>query len=149
MSGTTDAPDKLQALRAQLAAATTPAERVEATLKLAEELWLKDPVTVRPLLEQVVAEADAAGRPSDRGRAAYMLGELARRAGDLDGAARHAETVLKVADATGDRRIRASGLNLVGIMHEERREHQSALECFEEYLEISGKSGLGVANGRH
>jgi DNA-binding NtrC family response regulator/tetratricopeptide (TPR) repeat protein len=143
MSGTTDAPDKLQQLRERVNSAVTPAERVEATLELAEELWLSDPVTVRPLLEQVVAEADAAGRPSDCGRAAYMLGELLRRAGDLDGAARYAETVFKVADATGDRRLRACGLNLVGIMHEERGETRSALECFEEYLEITRQIGSG------
>jgi DNA-binding NtrC family response regulator/tetratricopeptide (TPR) repeat protein len=143
MSGTPTSPDKLQALRTRLASAATPAERVEATLLLAEQLWLSDPVTASPLLEQVVAEADAAGRPSDRGRAAYMLGELARRAGDLDGAARHAETVLKVADATGDRRVRAYGLNLVGIIHEQRGESQSALECFEESLEVSRQIGFG------
>ena len=141
MSGATDTPDKLQVLRAQLAAATTPAERVEATLKLAEKLWLSDPVAAKPLLEQVVAEADAASQPKDRGRAAYMLGELLRRAGDLDGAARCAETVFKVADASDDRRTRASGLNLLGIIHRERNELQSALDCFKEYLEISRQIG--------
>jgi DNA-binding NtrC family response regulator/tetratricopeptide (TPR) repeat protein len=143
MSETPTSPDKLQALRDRIASASTPAERVEATLALAEEIWLSDPVTVRPLLEQVVTEAEAAGRIRDKGRAAYMLGELLRRAGDLDGAVRYAETVFKVAEATGDRRTRASGLNLVGIMHEERREHQSALECFEEYLEITRQIGFG------
>ena len=143
MSSSTDEADKLQALRAQVELAANPAERVEATLKLAEKLWLSDPVTAKPLLEQVVAEADAAGRPKDRGRAAYMLGELLRRAGDLDGSARCAELVFKVADATGDRRLRASGLNLVGCIHEQRGESQSALECFEEYLEICRQIGFG------
>jgi len=143
MSGATTTPDKLRQLRLRADAAKTPAERVEATLDLAEELWLSDPVGVRPLLEQVVAEADAAGRPEDRGRAAYMLGELLRRAGDLDGAARYAETVFSVADAIGDLRLRAYGLNLVGIMHEQRDEHQSALRCFEEYLEIARQAGSG------
>jgi len=119
-------PDKLQVLRDRIASAASPAERVEATLKLAEQLWLSDPVAAKPLLEQVVAEADAAGRPKDGGRAAYMLGELVRRAGDLDGAARYAEMVFKVADATGDRRVRASWLNLAGIIHEERGDIQSA-----------------------
>ena len=143
MSGASVPPDKLQQLRARVDSAKTPAERVEATLLLAEELWLKDPVTVRPLLEQVVAEADAAGRPKARGRAAYMLGELSRRAGDLDGAMRCADTVFKVADATGDRRVRGYGLTLVGTMHDQRGEYQSALECFEEYLEISRQIGFG------
>ena len=95
-------PDKLQALRDRIASASTPAERVEATLKLAEEIWHSDLVAVRPMLEQIVAEADAAGRPYARGRAAYMLGELLRRAWDLDEAVRYAEMVFKVADATGD-----------------------------------------------
>ncbi|MBM3330953.1 tetratricopeptide repeat protein [candidate division WOR-3 bacterium] len=143
MSGETTSPDKLQRLRERVKSASTPAERVEATLSLAEEIWLKDPVVARPLLEQVVADAEAAGRISDKGRSAYMLGELARRAGDLDAASRHAETVFTVADATGDRRIRASGLNLVGSMHGQRGEHQSAVECFEEYLEVSRQIGFG------
>ncbi|HTW92963.1 MAG TPA: sigma 54-interacting transcriptional regulator [bacterium] len=141
MSGTTDAPDKVQALRAQLAAATTPAERVEAALLLAEALWLSDPVAARPLLEQVLAEADAAGRPKDKGRAAYVLGELLRRAGDLGGATRCAETVFQVADATADRLSRAKGLNLLGIIHRDRSEFQAALDCFKEFLEITRQTG--------
>jgi DNA-binding NtrC family response regulator/tetratricopeptide (TPR) repeat protein len=143
MSDKPTSPDKLQALRDRIASAATPAERVEAAMELAEEIWLKDPATVRPLLEQVVAEADAAGRTKDKGRAAYMLGELLRRAGDLDGALRYAEMVFKVADATGDLRVRASGLNLVGTIHEQRGESQSALESFEEYLRISREIGFG------
>ena len=135
-------PDKLQQLRARVNSAVTPAERVEATLLLAEQLWLSDPVAARPLLEQVVAEADATGRVKDKGRAAYMLGELLRRDGDLDGAARCAETVFKVADATVDRRARANGLNLLGIIHRERSEFQSALDCFKELLEISRQIGF-------
>jgi DNA-binding NtrC family response regulator/tetratricopeptide (TPR) repeat protein len=143
MSGATTPPDKLQQLRARVDSAATPAERVEATFALANELWLSDPVAAKPLLEQVLAEADAAGRPNDGGRAAYMLGAMLRRAGDLDGAARYAEMVFKVADATGDPRVRASWLNLAGIIHEERGEIQSALQCFEEYLEITRQIGSG------
>jgi hypothetical protein len=51
--------DKLQVLRDRIASASTPAERVEATPKLAEAIWLSDSVTVRSLLEQVMAEAGA------------------------------------------------------------------------------------------
>jgi DNA-binding NtrC family response regulator/tetratricopeptide (TPR) repeat protein len=141
MSGATDTPDELQSLRTQLDAAVTPAERVRVALLLAEELWLSDPVAAKPLLEQVLAEADAAGGAKDGGRAAYMLGELLRRDGDLDGAARCTETVFKVADATADGRMRVRGLNLLGIIHRERSEFQSALGCFKEILEISRQIG--------
>ncbi len=144
MSGATTPPDKLQALRERIASAATPAERVEATMALAEETWLSDPITVRPLLEQVVAEADAAGRVSDKVRAAFMLGELLRRAGDLDEAARFVEMLLKAADATGDHRARAYGLNLSGCIHGDRGELQSSLECFEQYLEIARQIGSGT-----
>ncbi len=142
MSGSTTPPDKLRQLRARADSAATPAERVEATLQLGEALWLSDPVAARPLLEQVLAEADAAGRTTDKGRAAYMLGELLRRAGDLDGASRCADTVFKIADATADRRMRARGLNLLGIIHRERDELQAALKCYREYLEISRQVGF-------
>ena len=136
-------PDKLQQLRARADSAATPAERVEATMELAEEIWLKDPATVRPLLEQIVAGADDAGRSCDGGRAAYMLGEMLRRAGDLDGAARYAEIVFKVADATGDRPSRAYWLSLVGTIHSERGDLQSALRSFQEYLEVTRQIGSG------
>jgi DNA-binding NtrC family response regulator/tetratricopeptide (TPR) repeat protein len=141
MSGATTPPDKLQQLRARVDSAATPAERVEAALLLAEELWLSDLVAARPLLELVVAEADTADRIKDKGKAAYMLGELLRRTGDLDGAAHCADTVFKVADATADRRARAKGLNLLGIIHRERSEFQPALDCFKELLEISRQIG--------
>jgi DNA-binding NtrC family response regulator/tetratricopeptide (TPR) repeat protein len=130
-------PDKLQVLRDRIASALTPAERVEAILCLAEQLWLSDPVAAKPLLEQVLAEADDAGRARDGGKAAYMLGELLRRDGDLDGAARCAEAVFKVADATADHQARANGLNLLGIIHRERSEFQAALDCFKRLLEVS------------
>jgi tetratricopeptide (TPR) repeat protein len=143
MSDTSTSPDKLQVLRDRIASAASPAERVEAIMELAEEIWLRDPAAVRPLLQQIVAEADSAGRPCDGGRAAFMLGELSRRAGDLDAAARYAETVFKVAAATGDRRIRAYGLNLSGCIHGDRSELQSALECFEQYLEVARQIGSG------
>jgi DNA-binding NtrC family response regulator/tetratricopeptide (TPR) repeat protein len=142
MSGAPEIPDELKVLRERLTSAATPAECVEATLALAEKTWLSDPVTAKPLLEQVLAEAEAVGRIKDKGRAAYMLGEVLRRAGDLDGAARCAETVFSVADATADRRTRASGLSLLGIIHRERGELQAALDCFKEILEISRQNGF-------
>jgi DNA-binding NtrC family response regulator/tetratricopeptide (TPR) repeat protein len=141
MSGATMPSEKLEQLRARVNSAATPAERIEASLCLADELWLSDPVTARPLLEQLLAEADAAGRARDHGRAAYMLGELLRRAGDLDGATRCAKVVFKVADATDDPRARANGLNLLGIIHRERSEFQFALDCFKELLDISRQIG--------
>ena len=143
MSDTTGPSDKLQALRAQVAAAMTPAERVKATLLLAEELWLSDPAAATPLLEQVAAEAVEAGVTNSGLRATSMLSELLRRAGDLDGSARYAELVLKDADATGDQRGRATGLNLVGMIHQERGEFQQALECFDEFLRLSRETGFG------
>jgi len=142
MSGAPVSPDRLRSLRERVTAATTPAERVEAALSLADQIWLSDPVTARPLLEQVVAEAEAAGRIKDKGRAAYVLGELMRRAGDLDGAARCAETVFRVAESTADRRVRANALNLLGIIHRERSEFQAAIDCFKELLDISLQIGF-------
>jgi DNA-binding NtrC family response regulator/tetratricopeptide (TPR) repeat protein len=142
MKDTEGTPDKLKQLRASVDSAATPAERVEAALALAEATWLTDPVTSRPLLEQVLAEADAAGRLKDKGRAAYMLGELSRRAGDLEGATRYAEIVFKVVNATADRRVRADGLNLIGIIHRERSQFGPALDCFKEFLEISREIGF-------
>ena len=68
MSDTTGPRDKLQALRDGVTSAATPAERVKATLLLAEELWLSDPVAAGPLLEQVVAESLLVGYLEKTGR---------------------------------------------------------------------------------
>jgi len=143
MSYTDGTPDKLQVLRSRVASATTPAGRVKATLFLAEELWLSEPAAATPLLEQVVTEAEKVGETKDGARAASMLSELLRRAGDLDASARHAEAVIETAHITGDQRIRASGLNLVGMIHQERGELRRALECFEECLKLSRETGFG------
>jgi DNA-binding NtrC family response regulator/tetratricopeptide (TPR) repeat protein len=133
--------DKLDNLRRQLAAAATPSERVKATLLLAEELWLTAPAEARPLLEQVVSGAEANGETKDGARAASMLSELLRRAGDVEASARYAEVVLEAARTTGDERIRVGGLNLVGMVHQERGAYQQALECFEQCLRLSRETG--------
>jgi transcriptional regulator with GAF, ATPase, and Fis domain/Tfp pilus assembly protein PilF len=143
MSDAITPPDKLEQLRARVDSATTPAGRVKATLFLAEELWLSEPAAATPLLEQVVTEAEKVGETKDGARAASMLSELLRRAGDLDASARHAEAVIETAHITGDQRIRASGLNLVGMIHQERGELRRALECFEECLKLSRETGFG------
>jgi two-component system, NtrC family, response regulator len=137
MPGTGNSTDKLQALRDRMALASTPVERVKATLALAEELWLSDPVAAQPLLEQAMTEAEPAGQPKTCGRAAYMLGELLHRAGDIEGATRCVETVFRIADATSDLHARMMGLSLRGIIHRERGELQPARDCFKELLEVS------------
>jgi DNA-binding NtrC family response regulator/tetratricopeptide (TPR) repeat protein len=143
MSNTDEAPDKLQALRAHVAAAKNPAERAKATLQLADAIWLDAPSEAELLLEQVAHGVEAACEPKSVARAASMLSELRRRAGDRDASARYADMVLGVADSTGDLRIRAGGLNLVGMIHQERGELQRALQCFEESLQLSRQTGFG------
>jgi DNA-binding NtrC family response regulator/tetratricopeptide (TPR) repeat protein len=142
MSGEGESPDKLQALRDGIASATTPAERVRAKMLLADELWLTDPAAARPLLEQLVAEADAAGEKKVWGEATNMLGGLLLKAGDLDGSVRHAELLLRSADATGDRYGRVCALHLIGHVHNLRGEFQRARECQEERLRISREIGF-------
>jgi DNA-binding NtrC family response regulator/tetratricopeptide (TPR) repeat protein len=144
MNGTTDTPDKLQVLRKQVASATMPAERVKATLALAEELWLSDPAGAKPLLEQVVTEADEAGVAECRLGASAILSELLRWSGDYDGSMRHAEMILKAGVADGNLQDRATGLNLVGLIHQERGEQERARECFEESLRLSRETGFGL-----
>jgi DNA-binding NtrC family response regulator/tetratricopeptide (TPR) repeat protein len=142
MSTASDVADRLQVLRTQLAAAATPSEHVKAALLLAEDLWLSDPSAADSLFEQVISEAGAAGEMKFGARAASMLSELRRRAGDLDGSVRYAELVLKAADVTSDARIRASGLNLMGMVHQERGLYQQALADFEQCLNISRETGF-------
>jgi DNA-binding NtrC family response regulator/tetratricopeptide (TPR) repeat protein len=108
---------------------------------LADELWLSDPAAARPLLEQLVAEADAAGETKAWSKATNMLSHLLLGAGDIDGSARHAELLLRSADATGDRETRSIALYRIGLVHRLRGEVQRALECIEEALRISREIG--------
>jgi DNA-binding NtrC family response regulator/tetratricopeptide (TPR) repeat protein len=142
MSDTDGTQDALQTLRERVALAATPAERVKAELQLADKLWLRDPSAAKPFLEHVVAESGRTGQTADGGRAASILSEMLRRSGDLDASSRYAELVFKAADATGDRRVRASGLNLIGMIHQERGELDRALECFEGFLKLSRETGF-------
>ncbi|HTW92105.1 MAG TPA: sigma 54-interacting transcriptional regulator [bacterium] len=144
MSGASEAPDKLQVLRERLEYAVTPAERVRARLALAEELALTDPAAARPLLEQVVEEAEEAGGAESRLSAAAVLSDLLRWAGDYDGSMRYADMMLRAGVATDDRQNRATGLNLVGLIHQERGELEQALGCFEESLRLSRETGFGL-----
>ncbi len=148
MTRETKPPDKLQQLRERVDSAATPAERVKATLALAEELYLSDPAGAKPLLEQVVAEADGAGAAESRLGALAILSELLRWAGDYDGSARYAEMILKAGMDDGGRRNRAIGLNLVGLIHSERGELERALESFEESLRLSRETGFGLGEQR-
>jgi hypothetical protein len=81
MSGEGESPDKLQALRDGIASAATPADRVRAKMLLADELRFRDPAAARPLLEQLVAEADAAAEKKAWSRASIMLSDLLQHAG--------------------------------------------------------------------
>ncbi len=143
MSGTTEANQQLAVLRAQVASAATPAQRVKATMRLVKEVSLTDPAAARPMLEQLAAEADAIRDRDVWGWCVSTLSDLLRRSGDLDGSMRYAELVMKHADAGGSREARACALNLVGLIHQERGEHGRALECFEEFLRISREIGFG------
>lgn len=134
--------DKLSTLREQVESSATCAERSKAKLLQAERLWLSDPAASRPLFEQVVAEAATTGATADWLRAASMLSELLRRSGDLEGSARYAELILRMAGTTGDGRTRATGLNLIGMIHQERGELHIALERFEEFLQVSRETGF-------
>jgi DNA-binding NtrC family response regulator/tetratricopeptide (TPR) repeat protein len=141
MAGTIASSEKLRGLRAQLESAASPAERAKSALQLAECLWLGKPGEATPLLEQAVVDAEKAGDTRVGARAASMLSELLRRAGDIEGSARYAEMVLRTADACGDLRIKVGGLNLVGMVQQERGHHRDASECFEECLRLSRQTG--------
>jgi len=142
MTGASENPDKLQALRDGIASAATPAERVKAKLLLADELRLSDPAAARPLLEQLVAEADAAGEMEAWRDATHLLSDVLLRAGDIDGSERHAELLLRHAEVTGDRKTRVRALHRIGLVGWQRGELQRALECFEENLRVSREVGF-------
>jgi DNA-binding NtrC family response regulator/tetratricopeptide (TPR) repeat protein len=145
MSGEGENADKLQALRDRITSAATPSERLEAQMLLADELSLSDPVAAKPLLEQLIAEAGTAGETKAWADATNTLSDLLMRAGDLDGSARHAELLLRYAEATGDRAKHACALHYIGEVHLLRGEYQRALECHEEQLRISRE--IGFRNG--
>jgi len=141
MSIPSDVEKKAQTLRGQLASARTPDERLNLSLQLGEELWLSVPSEARPFLEQVLRDAPALGKHRKFARAASMLAEMSRRAGDLDAGARYAEQVLKAARETADPRVEVSGLNLIGSLHLDRGAYEQARQCYERCLRLSEETG--------
>jgi two-component system response regulator AtoC len=137
MSIPSDVEKKVQTLREQLASARTPDERLKLSLQLGEELWLSVPGEARPFLEQVLRDTPALGKHRTFARAASMLAEMSRRAGDLDASREYAEQVFKAARETADPRVEVSGLNLIGGLHQERGQYEQARQCYERCLALS------------
>ena len=140
----TDIPRELQPkideLRARVAGAQAPADRLQALLLLIDQLVAVTPSACEPLLRQALKLARELG---DKASEAYVECDLAiaSLADDLDAVESHARSALALAREAGDGIREASALSLLAILYRTRTEYDKARECAQLCRAVSEKAG--------
>ncbi len=131
---------KIDELRASVARAQAPAERLEALLKLTEELSAVAPLECEPLLLEARELARAASDRVSEARAENTLASIAWHAGNLDAVETHARSALALARAAGDGMREASAFSMLAILYRTRTDYDRARECYQLCREVAEKA---------
>jgi len=132
---------KIDELRARVAGAQAPADRLEVLLLLVDQLVAVTPLACRPLLLQA---RDLARELGDKGREAQVESNLANNAwlaDDLDAVETHARRALTLAREIGAGQREASALSMLAILYRTRTDYDQARECAQLCRAVSEKAG--------
>jgi tetratricopeptide (TPR) repeat protein len=143
---------KIDELRARVAGAQTPADRLEALLLLVDELVAVTPFACEPLLLQARELARELGDKASEARVESNLASTALQSDDLDAVETHARRALALAREAGDGAREASALSLLAILYRTRTDYDRARECAQLCRAVSEKAGyprgvLSALNG--
>jgi tetratricopeptide (TPR) repeat protein len=143
---------KIDELRARVAGAHAPADRLEALLLLVDQLVAVTPLACEPLLRQALALARELGDKASEARVESNLANGALQSGDLDAAETHARTALALARAAGDGKREASAFSMLAILYRTRTDYDQARECWQLCRAVSERAGytgglLAALNG--
>jgi tetratricopeptide (TPR) repeat protein len=136
-----DSGPQVDALRADLARAQGPAERLAALMALADGLRNTMPFDAEPFLLEALDLARELQDRASEAAAEARLSEIAARMGDRAAAMAHAERALAVARAAACRREQALALSLLGIHYSEVADYARARQCYEECRDVSHEIG--------
>ncbi len=131
-------------LKAALARAETPADRLAALLALGDELRSTAPFDAEPFLTEALELARALPDRSAEAAALARLAEIAYRMGDRPGALALAQQSLDAACSAGCRREEAVALSLLGIYHSGAGDYERAREFYRRCLTVSQEIGHTV-----
>jgi len=135
---------KINELKAGLAKAATPQERLAALLALGDELKFVAPFEAEPLLVEALDAARQLGERTAEASAESRLGELAWRRGDHVAGSAHANRALELARELGEKREEAVALSLLGILHAAKADYDGARQFYEQCREVSDAIGHTV-----
>ncbi len=138
-------------LQAELAAATSPAERLSRLLALADELSDGAALESEPLAREALELAKGLGDKSSEAAACRHLANIALRAGDDATARAQVRRALELAQAAGDAKQEASAWSLLSAIHLARAEYDEARTCSERCVAAAERAGyaLGVQSARN
>jgi len=132
---------KIDTLKADLARAATPQDRLAVLMALADELITASPSDTEPFLTEAL---DLARRIPDRpaeARTESRLAEVGLRTGGREASIAHAERALALAREIGDQREEARALSLLGILHQDLGDHAKARKLYQQCLVVSQAAG--------
>ncbi|MBM3322619.1 tetratricopeptide repeat protein [candidate division WOR-3 bacterium] len=131
-------------LKATLAKAGTPADRLAALLALGDELRSTAPFDAEPFVSEALELAREVADRSGEAAALARLAEITSRKGERTGALALAEQALDVARSAGCRREEAVALSLLGIHHSGAGNYEQAREFYRQCLVVSQEIGHTV-----
>jgi len=132
---------KIDELRARVAGARSPADRLEALHLLIEQLVAVAPIACGPLLLEARNLARELG---DKGKEAQFESILANNAwltDDLDAVDSHARCALTLAREAGDGIREAQALSMLAILYRTRADYEQAREYAQLCRGVSEKAG--------
>lgn len=132
---------KIDELRARVAGAQAPADRLEALLKLVDQLIAVTPMACEPLLLQARELARGLGDRASEARVESNLANGAVQSGNLDAAETHARSALALAREAGDGTREASALSMLAILYRTRTDYDQAREYAQLCRAVSEKAG--------
>jgi len=137
---------KIDELRARVAGAQTPADRLEALLLLVDQLVAVTPLACEPLLLQARELARELGDKTSEARVESNLANTALQSDDLDAVETHARRALALAREAGDGTREASAFSMLAILYRARTDYDQARECFQSCRAAAERAGypLGV-----
>jgi tetratricopeptide (TPR) repeat protein len=132
---------RIDELRARLADARAPADRLEVLVLLVDELSSVAPAECEPLLRQALELSRQLGDKAREAQVESYLANCALQSADLDAAEMHAHSALALARAVGDGTREASALSLLAITYRTGSNYDRARESYQMCRQVSERAG--------
>lgn len=124
--------ERAQALKASLAGAASPSERLRLLVELSTTLIATAPAEARTCTEQAIQLARETQSYEEMAHVAKLMAEACTRNGDSAAAFEFAACIKEAGEASGNVRLQASYHYVSGGIHADRGDYARARECYEQ-----------------